>query len=286
MSSCPLCPGTLRPCFQVHGYPVWACASCRHQTARIEANSAEHVKQTYGDHYFSGGAAGYSDYLEQGQLIRDRGRTYARLLRQYAPRPGWMLDVGAAAGFILKGFQDEGWQGAGVEPNARMAAVARTATGVEVDCASFEEYRAPRSFDLLSMIQVISHFIDPAASLRRAAALLRPGGLLLVETWDRQSLVARLFGKSWHEYSPPSVLHWFSKDGLSQAAGKQGLRLVTTGRPARSIRAGHAASLLRYKLGDSFAGKFGKPLLGLIPARFTLPYPGDDLFWALYRRGA
>ena len=252
----------------------------------IETNPSEHVSQTYGDRYFSGGGQGYSGYLDEGNLLRERGRAYARLVRPHAPCPGRMLDVGAAAGFILKGFQDEGWIGVGVEPNARMAAVARTATGVEVECASFEDYRAAPSFDLVSMIQVISHFVDPSAAVQRAASLLKPGGLLLVETWDRQSLTARLFGKFWHEYSPPSVLHWFSRDGLHAVAQKHGLKMVATGRPKRSIQAGHAASLLRYKLGDSAMGKLAGGVLGLIPTRLTLPYPGDDLFWALYQRGS
>ena len=286
MSLCPLCRETVQPTFQVHGYAICTCASCRHQTAMIETNRAEHVSQTYGDQYFSGGGQGYSDYLDEGNLLRERGRAYTRLVLPHAPRPGRMLDVGAAAGFILKGFQDEGWSGVGVEPNARMAVVARTATGVEVECASFEDYRATPPFDLVSMIQVISHFVDPSAAVQRAASLLKPGGLLLVETWDRQSLTARLFGKFWHEYSPPSVLHWFSRDGLHKVAQKHGLKMVATGRPKRSIQAGHAASLLRYKLGDSAMGKLAGGVLGLIPTHLTLPYPGDDLFWALYQRGS
>ena len=136
---------------------------------------------------------------------------------------------------------------------------------------------------MISIIQVIAHFMDPAAAMRHAATLLAPGGLLLVETWDRQSRTARLFGKSWHEYSPPSVLQWFSKSGLTALAGQQGFDLVAMGRPRRSIQVGHAASLLRYKLAGSTAGKLAAPLLGLVPKGLTVPYPGDDLFWSLFR---
>jgi SAM-dependent methyltransferase len=286
MSLCPLCQGTIQPSFHIHGFAICTCVSCQHQTALIQANRSEHVRQVYGDRYFTGGEAGYANYLEEGKLLRERGRSYARIVGRYAAQPGWVLDVGAAAGFILKGFEDEGWHGEGVEPNARMADVARTSTRVHVECAAFEEYRSPRLFDLISMIQVISHFVDPAGAMERAISLLAPDGLLLVETWDRRSLAARAFGKSWHEYSPPSVLHWFSRDGLTRAAEKQGLKLVASGRPKRTIQAGHAASLMRYKLGNSLTGKVAGPLLGLIPAGLTLPYPGDDLFWALYRRPA
>ncbi len=284
MSTCPLCQATMSPSFRIHGYAICTCASCQHQTAPIQATRSEHVGQVYGDQYFAGGAAGYSDYLTEGRLIRDRGRAYAQIVRRHGVPPGWMLDVGSAAGFILKGFEDEGWQGVGIEPNARMAGVARASTGVRVECAMFEEYQAPRSFDLVSMIQVIAHFVEPAAAVQRAAALLVPGGHLLIETWDRRSLAARLFGKFWHEYSPPSVLHWFTKAGLTKLAERQGLQQVACGQPKRFIQAGHAAGLLRYKLGDSLTGKVAGSILELIPEGLTLPYPGDDLFWALYRR--
>ena len=262
---------------------ISSCVGCGHQTALIEADRRTHVKATYGDDYLSGGAAGYEDYLAEGELLRWRGRGYAKLLRQYTRKPGWMLDVGAAAGFLLKGYQDEGWQGYGVEPNARMAEFARTSNGVQVECVAFEDYRAPRAFDLVSMIQVIAHFVDPAAAIRQAASLLEPGGLLLVETWDRRSIAARVFGHNWHEYSPPSVVQWFSKAGLQTLAANHGLSLVATGRPQRSIQAGHAASLLRYKLAGSVTGKVAGPALALIPAKLAVPYPCDDLFWALYR---
>ena len=133
------------------------------------------------------------------------------------------------------------------------------------------------------MIQVIAHFLDPPAAMAQAASLLAPGGFVLIETWDRESYATKLFDQSWHEYSPPSVVQWFSKDGLNSLAGKTGLKLVATGRPQRSIHAGHAASLLRFKLNGSLAGKVAGPLLGLVPSGLKLPYLGDDLFWALYR---
>jgi hypothetical protein len=40
------------------------------------------------------------------------------------------------------------------------------------------------------------------------------GRAWIIETWNRDDWVARLLGRHWHEYSPPSVLHWFNPDGL------------------------------------------------------------------------
>ena len=47
------------------------------------------------------------------------------------------------------------------------------------------------------------------------------------------------------------------------------------------IAGAHARSALRHRLRP---GGFGARLTGLIPAGVRLPYPSEDLFWALYRR--
>src|ERR1041384_3040675 len=121
-----------------------------------------------------------------------------------------MLDVGAAAGFILKGFIDEGWHGTGLEPNERMAAYGRQHLELDLRCGPLENFdektgeKSDEKFDLVSMIQVAAHFYQPRKAFENAARLLAPNGHLLIETWNRGSFSARVLGRHWHEYSPPS----------------------------------------------------------------------------------
>jgi SAM-dependent methyltransferase len=239
------------------------------------------VTRVYGDDYFFGGGAGYADYLSEAALLRDRGVSYARLLRRFVST-GAVLDVGAAAGFVLEGFLSEGWAGRGIEPNARMCNAANERLGPLVDVGILESYESPQTYDLVAMIQVVAHFSDPRQALARAAELTRPGGFWLVETWNRESLAARVFGKWWHEYSPPSVLHWFSRSGLQRLAGSLGFSELAWGRPRRWISLGHARSLLEHKLRGRVLRHLLRPLR-LMPDSLRLPYPGDDLFWALFR---
>jgi SAM-dependent methyltransferase len=273
---CPICNSPSRALFVKDGYPVRECEVCRHRFAEV-ATDPGHVARVYGDDYFHGGGAGYGDYLSEGWLLRDRGRWYARLLRRYTT-PGTLLDVGAAAGFILQGFLDRGWHGKGVEPNPGMAEYARTRLGLDVRTGTLEDLPPGDVFDLVSLIQVLPHFVEPRRALAAAAAVTRPGGFWLIETWNRDSWTARAFGQNWHEYSPPSVLHWFSPAGLQRLAGQFGFRKVGAGRPAKWINAGHAKSLLRHKLGAA-AG-----VLGVLPDRLALPYPAEDLFWMLLQK--
>ncbi len=44
------------------------------------------------------------------------------------------------------------------------------------------------TYDVVAMIQVIAHFVDPRAAVAKALAMLAPGGYLLVESWNSASL--------------------------------------------------------------------------------------------------
>ncbi len=272
---CPLCRSDSATAFEIKGYEICDCVSCGHRFAAITADEG-HVATVYDDSYFNGGGAGYSDYAAEAELLRARGRMYADKIAKHA-EPRTMLDVGAAAGYILQGFADKGWNGTGLEPNGSMARFGTEELGLDIRQGSLESFESDERFDLLSMIQVAAHFYDPVAAFTRASQLLNDGGLLLVETWDRDSLSARIFGKNWHEYSPPSVLQWFSKAGLSAFLDDLGFDRIAGGRPSKKISGGHVRSLLKYRLGDNF-------VLKLIPEKLNFPYPSEDLFWALFRK--
>lgn len=280
--NCQICKGAMRRLFQVNGYYVCACESCTHQSAEL-TSVTNHVAKNYDDAYFFGGGTGYTDYLAESELLINHGRRYAKLLSRYT-KPGLMLDVGAAAGFLLKGFVEGGWKGVGIEPNASMAQHARSQLGLNVDVASMETFEDDKRFDLITMIQVIGHFVDVGMAFEVASKLLAPSGFVLVESWDRESWTARLFGNRWHEYSPPGVVHWFSRDGLRQLGARYELHLVATGRPTKWLNGGHARSLLNHKLGTSRPGRALSLLTRLIPSRLPIPYPSEDLFWILFQK--
>ncbi|MBS1807123.1 MAG: class I SAM-dependent methyltransferase [Acidobacteria bacterium] len=279
---CPICNQSSQVTFTAHGYGIRDCSACHHRFADVSVD-ATHTQQVYDDQYFQGGGAGYPDYLGEARILRNHGRWYGKRLANYLSA-GTMLDVGAAAGFVLQGFMDCGWQGHGIEPNPKMASYARETLGIPVQAGALENLQTTEPYDLVSMIQVVAHFADLRRALQVACDATKPSGYWLIETWNKDSLAARFFGQNWHEYSPPSVLHWFSPTTLKSLAAQYGFREVACGRPSKWINGGHAKSLLQYKLEGIPLGNQAGRLLNLLPEYLPLPYLADDLFWMLLRK--
>jgi SAM-dependent methyltransferase len=281
---CQACPAERQVAvqFDIDGYRIADCQTCGHRFVENPIPPS-HVEEVYSDEYFTGGAAGYVDYLSEGAMLRKRGQRYGEILQAHT-QPGRMLDVGAAAGFLLQGFMDQGWTGEGVEPNGTMARYGRDELGVPITHSPVEAFQSDQPFDLVSMIQVIPHFWNLGEGLKVLSDLTKPGGLWLIETWNKDSRMAKFFGKSWHEYCPPSVLHWFTPDSLQFFAGQYGFEKVAQGRPGKKIQAHHAKSLVSYKLEGSPLATPARAMMRLIPDRLTIPYPAEDLFYLILRK--
>ena len=279
MWNCPVCSGeTSRRLFVRWEFHIRECHSCRHRYAELAPQDG-HVSGIYGDSYFFGGGAGYPDYLREGEILRAHGRQYARRIRRYLA-PGSMLDVGAAAGFLCDGFRSEGWHTEALEPNETMAAYCRNELQLCVHRSTLEQLEHTRTFDLVTMIQVVAHFTDVRGAFAKAATATRDNGFWLIETWNSRSTTARVFGRHWHEYNPPSVLHYFSKQSLELLAGQFGFRPVASGHPSKRILWEHVRSVLNHQMKTRSLDR----VLRAIPDDAVIPYPSEDLFWMLLQK--
>jgi SAM-dependent methyltransferase len=99
-----------------------------------------------------------------------------------------VLDVGAGTGIASQQLTERGASVLAVEPDARMAALARV-KGIHVELATFEQW-APegRSFDLVTFAASF-HWVDPDVALPKVRSVLRPRGRLAL-LWNRLAPVA------------------------------------------------------------------------------------------------
>lgn len=268
--------------FTKDNFAIKECAVCRFRHVEI-SNKESHISNTYSDSYFFDGKDGYPNYLEEEDILYQHGSSYATLVKKHMST-GDLLDVGCAAGFILKSFQDSGWNCKGIEPNDTMANYARTNLKLDVITGNIENLNTQTQFDLILMIQVIGHVIDLDQTIHNLSKSLKPGGYILIESWNMDSFVARLMGKNWHEYSPPSVINWFSNKTLSDFFHQRGFELVDIGHPVKRIKLKHAFSVLGKDLPSSSIRKRMIDKLTQTFGRYTIKYPTFDLNWYIFKK--
>ena len=150
------------------------------------------------------------------------------LLRRHVPAPAALLDAGAGRGRFVAAARRAGYSAVGVEPSRRGVEGAR-ALGVDLVAAGLDDAPiAAGSLDAVTLWHVLEHVEEPGAALERAAAWLRPGGVLLVGVPNLGSLQARLGGDRWYHLDVPRHRTHFTVAGLHALLRARGLRPRST----------------------------------------------------------
>jgi 2-polyprenyl-6-hydroxyphenyl methylase / 3-demethylubiquinone-9 3-methyltransferase len=101
-----------------------------------------------------------------------------------------MLDIGCGAGLLCEPFTRLGAQVIGVDPSASNIAAAKLHAekghlSIDYRCTTVEEMDARERFDIVLAMEVVEHVSDVGMFLNRCAALLKPGGMMVVSTLNR-----------------------------------------------------------------------------------------------------
>jgi SAM-dependent methyltransferase len=139
----------------------------------------------------------------------DRTRPHypeAMVRRIVAASPGLdVLDVGCGTGIASRQFRAAGGKVLGVEPDARMAELARR-SGFDVEVATFEAWNtAGRTFDVV-IAATAWHWVDPVAGAANAAQVLRPDGRIAVfwNAFELPAAVSEAFAVVYERVMPDS----------------------------------------------------------------------------------
>ena len=221
---CPACRGERAgPLFEKAGWAVVECSTCR--TAYTERlPTEEELSRHYSLDYFKGNREkfGYVDYAAEEPFNLETFAPKARRLEERHPEGGRILDVGCATGGFL-GLMSERWDRRGVELSAELVAASPPPPGVKVWVGRFEEYPPEGGlFDVVTLWDTLDHVKDPAGTLAKARALLKPGGTLAINLGDRSALFARVLGRRWHLYIPPTHLTYFNRGSLTALLREKG----------------------------------------------------------------
>ena len=138
---------------------------------------------------------------------------YGRDLTAARPFAGLrILDIGSGGGLLSEPMARLGATVVGADPAPRNIAVATLhaeQSGVAIDyrqTTAEDLAAAGEVFDVVLNMEVVEHVADPPAFLRACHDLLKPGGLLICSTLNRnaKSFAAAIIGAEW-------VMRWLPK---------------------------------------------------------------------------
>lgn len=222
--SCIVCGGSLAAS-RLPG--LLACESCKFVTADVTL-PAEELEALYGEGYFHG--AEYGDYIGERPLIERNFVRRLEVLRSRLSNPEGcrLLEIGCAYGFFLSLVEDQFAHVEGIDIS-RPAIDYAARQGLHVRHGDFLDHEFDETFDAICFWDTIEHLARPDLYISKASSLLCPGGLISITTGDISSLVARFRGRHWRQIHPPTHLHYFSKQTITQLLSRHGLRVVYCG---------------------------------------------------------
>lgn len=101
-----------------------------------------------------------------------------------------VLDIGCGAGLLCEPLSRLGAQVIGVDPSASNIAAAKlhadkSHLAIDYRCTTVEEIDPRERFDIVLAMEVVEHVVDVGVFLQRCAAMLKPNGLMVVSTLNR-----------------------------------------------------------------------------------------------------
>ena len=158
-----------------------------------------------------------------------------------------LLDIGCGCGYFLDVARDMGWAASGSDISSAAVKHAKDVLGLDVFCGKINDAEYPDNiFDVVTMWDVIEHVDHPRAIINEINRILKPGGLLVIETPNANSLIHRIahiiyrmsFGKISYFLEKiyiPSHLYYFSKMTMGSMLQNSGFSIEKSKVPFKSL---------------------------------------------------
>jgi 2-polyprenyl-6-hydroxyphenyl methylase/3-demethylubiquinone-9 3-methyltransferase len=172
-------------------------------------------------------------------FIRDAAcRKFDRNVRKLGCLSGLrILDIGCGAGLLCEPFTRLGAQVIGVDPSASNIAAAKlhadkSHLSIDYRCTTVEEMDVRERFDVVLAREVVEHVTDIGSFLDRCAAMLKPGGLMVISTLNRnlKSFALAIVGAEYVLRWLPRGTHQWDKfvtpDELARYLGRNKLAVT------------------------------------------------------------
>ena len=216
---CPICNSdTIIKKYQIRSFIIDKCSNCKLVFVK-DIIPADKLAEYYND--------------DSEEVVYNEDNTeclefYYRRLKEkiggYKPIPGKILDVGCAGGEFLDVM--DSWERYGNEISENLAKEARKKYGTNIFIGDFNNYPLQENmFDVITLQDVMDHFIDPVRAIKKCKTMLKPGGLIVIKVHNISCLYAKFTKENFYALLPPFHLFYFDKQSLNFLLGSLGLKI-------------------------------------------------------------
>lgn len=140
-----------------------------------------------------------------------------------------ILDVGCGIGDFVNTAVEEGFDAQGIELAKPAVEIAQEHNLPVEHVDFFSETISESSVDALTMFEVIEHLPYPVSFLKRAANVVKPGGLVYLTTPNFNSLDRRALGKEWAAIHREHLCYFTVKTLLNAVRKNTDLEVILVG---------------------------------------------------------
>ena len=173
------------------------------------------------------------DYFERIVNIPDKeSENYHRSIEYCKLAVKWLetdekyhLDIGTGAGVFIYTFNRvcRGWKSHAVEATSSFADICKKKLGIPVYQGFYNAGLFNRKFNLITILQVLEHIVDPLETLKRIANDLHRDGIVIIDVPSNEN-----FGKISFDHDIFNIQHvyLFSLPTLEELCQKAGIEVV------------------------------------------------------------
>jgi len=208
----------------------WLCEQCQTLVLRNWADDQFSVEQDDNDFY---GKSYWFKHMEEdlgfGNILTrsrtdlpERALHWLRTLLTYKLPPAHTLELGCSHGGFVALLQSSGFVATGLEVSPWVVRYAHETFGVPVLLGKLEDQQLPAaSLDVIALMDVLEHLPDPATTMACCLGLLKPDGILLVQTprYREGTTYAQMLerhGPFLEVLKAPEHVHLFSESAVIQ----------------------------------------------------------------------
>lgn len=242
IDSCPICKSKQRAHWgSVSDYSIERCVSCGIGITSPFPSGTD-IEHANADIYRVDQRG--SLYLRKRAYYERRYHSQLRNIQRFVSG-GRLLDIGCNIGLFLSCARSAGFDVEGIEFNRESAAFGRKLFNLLIHTDSLDQINYPdQTFDVITMYDVLEHIPDLQDILASVRRILKPNGVLVVQSPNIDSLMARLTGSFWNWLTPPDHLYHFTPSTMQRLITDQGFNIIqcTTWEPAKEFSSNLIAS--------------------------------------------